>query len=1042
MSQIEGIISNRGDITAETGASLAAEIHRIDPSGELRIVIAGGAPCPDYSRITEGPGREGEQGQLFAIMCDLLDDLLPRLVGRTVGLLVENVFMNAYGDINYFNGRLKGDAVLVDAADFGLVSRPRLWWTRVDWSKCTAFRWSRSGKIHRLHVKAERDDLAQLDLRGFALSKEVASGLQTLPCFTTPAPTESGRSAPKRMKTRIDSASRQRWLDDSRTFAPWHYQEAAMVASPDGKLQVVPPFLKEQAHHLPPDFTKNDMCSDRDRHRLLGNSWHKGVASFLFKIVLDHGMFVVEDHSARPADPSQSSSIKEVFAWARSLQLPITRVKTPVFVGVPPASDMWGHWEFSAHLQPAALQPLPLEPGLEVVLRTVSFIQAPALDLHRERMLGEIEHLVQSLRKDTDEWYEKAPQHVARTLQPHGHPRFEVVVFLKLLRDCGYTDVESLAEDFRTGFPLLGELRHTPGWRPRLDDTYANPISIQAFRRLNQDYIHEKLRNSRLDPHWQHMLDEVIQEVRSGRMEGPFTGPASWPKQTVGVPAHGMERIQRPEEDCFVARAFSVAQTGADGVQKIRRCEDYRRSFHNSTVQVGDRPEHDDIEVYISALRRAQALGMRPQLWCQDFSDAYRAYPVLDPSHAYLLLGTARGPTLWRHRALPFGSTASVWHFNRIADSICWLCRCLLLIVILHYVDDLGGVHDAGDAESAFRTFSRFCSILGIRLNTSKAQPPAPVQSLLGVRIEVLQNGVRVAPEPRRLEKLRIVIKEALDAGELHPETASRLAGKMAFVNSTAFGRVGAAALRPVYARASSTLGDTAALNVGLAAALRALLVLLTTMRPRFVPFEEQGITASVYTDAFFELGDLKLKPADPSVPESWSRDTALHSPNGWGFIVRIGTTITYGHGSVSTALLKRFTSRRAYIYFLEIYAQLLAFAAHAKSLPPYWTSWIDNAAGLSALEKGFGRDAHVNQLLTYFWTLAARASWVPQFEWVPSGLNLADPISRADFSVVQPHWKRLQSDTGPFGALLASLHTDRMDEAVRATYELVWNWA
>ena len=94
-------------------------------------------------------------------MCDLLDDLLPRLPGRTVGILVENVFMNAYGDINYyFLGRLKAEAVLVDAADFGLVSRPRLWWTRVDWSKCTDYKWTRSGKIHRLHVTSGRDDLA------------------------------------------------------------------------------------------------------------------------------------------------------------------------------------------------------------------------------------------------------------------------------------------------------------------------------------------------------------------------------------------------------------------------------------------------------------------------------------------------------------------------------------------------------------------------------------------------------------------------------------------------------------------------------------------------------------------------------------------------------------------------------------------------------------------------------------------------------------------------------------------------------------------
>ena len=518
------IITNRGDVTAETGASLAAEIRRIDPRGKLRIMIAAGAPCLDYSRITDGPGRQGDQGQLFGTMCDLLDDFLPRLPGRTVGILVENVFMNAYGDINYFNGRLKAEAVLVDAADFGLVSRPRLWWTRVDWSKCTDYKWTRSGKIYRLHVTSGRDDLAQFDMRGYMFGKEVLAGLQLLPCFTTPAPTESGRSAPKRMKAHIDSATRQRWLDDSRNFAPWHYQK---------KLEVLPPFLKEQAHHLPADFTKYETCTDRDWHRLLGNSWHKGVASFLFRIVLEHGMFVVEDPGKAPSDPSQSSSsIKEALAGIRALKFPITRVKTPVFRGVPPATDMWDHWRGSECLQPDALQCLPLEPGLEVVLDIVSRLQAPALDSYRARVLSEVERLVQALRQDTDQWYASVPHHVARTLHPHGHSRIEVLAFTKLLRDCGYPDIEALEEDFRTGFPLLGELRHTPGWRPRLDDTYANPISLEAFRQLNQHHVHEKLKHSRLDPHWQHMLEEVLQEVDAGRMEGPFVGPADWPCAT------------------------------------------------------------------------------------------------------------------------------------------------------------------------------------------------------------------------------------------------------------------------------------------------------------------------------------------------------------------------------------------------------------------------------------------------------------------------------------------------------------------------------
>ena len=85
----------------------------------------------------------------------------------------------------------------------------------------------------------------------------------------------------------------------------------------------------------------------------------------------------------------------------------------------------------------------------------------------------------------------------------------------------------------------------------------------------------------------------------------------------------------------------------------------------------------------------------------------------------------------------------------------------------MHYVDDLGGVHDASDSSSAFVTFSKFCEFLGIRLKTSKAQPPATEQSLLGVRIQVLHDGVRVAPEHNRLQKLNVMIQDSLNTGEL-----------------------------------------------------------------------------------------------------------------------------------------------------------------------------------------------------------------------------------------------------------------------------------
>ena len=150
-----------------------------------------------------------------------------------------------------------------------------------------------------------------------------------------------------------------------------------------------------------------------------------------------------------------------------------------------------------------------------------------------------------------------------------------------------------------------------------------------------------------------------------------------------------------------------------------------------------------------------------------------------------------------------------------------------------------------------------------------------------------------------------------------------------------------------------------------------------------------------IYTDAFFELGDQRWRPGDPDLPQHISKQQCIHCNNGWGFVFILGDYVTYGHGSVSLRLLARFCTRRAYIYFLEIFAQLMAFSVHVRALPAFWLSYVDNQPGMTALAKGFGRDEQ-NVLLTSFWGMATAQRWVPDFRWVPSNLNIADPISRS----------------------------------------------
>ena len=53
---------------------------------------------------------------------------------------------------------------------------------------------------------------------------------------------------------------------------------------------------------------------------------------------------------------------------------------------------------------------------------------------------------------------------------------------------------------------------------------------------------------------------------------------------------------------------------------------------------------------------------------------------------------------------------------------------------------------------------------------------------------------------------------------------------------------------------------------------------------------------------------------------------------------------------------LQPFASRRAFIYVLEMLAQVFPVITFARRLPLHWLAFIDNVAGQFALMKGYGR--------------------------------------------------------------------------------------
>ena len=222
------------------------------------------------------------------------------------------------------------------------------------------------------------------------------------------------------------------------------------------------------------------------------------------------------------------------------------------------------------------------------------------------------------------------------------------------------------------------------------------------------------------------MYQELLQELQLGRMEGPFQAPDWWPRSTIDIEGYETKALEHSDIRC----AFSFAVCQAD---KVRRCEDYRRSGHNSTVCTYDVPFHHGVQTYVEISKAFYELGEDSAVWCQDLSAAYRQFAVEQPSDCYSILCCPQGPLLLRHRALCFGASSSVWSFNRSADGVTYLARRMAQVPTGHYVDDFTACEPTRTITSGYTAFETIFKSLGLRMKPKKAQPPALSQKVLGV---------------------------------------------------------------------------------------------------------------------------------------------------------------------------------------------------------------------------------------------------------------------------------------------------------------------
>ena len=694
--------------------------------------------------------------------------------------------------------------------------------------------------------------------------------------------------------------------------------------------------------------------------------------------------------------------------------------------------DEDAHWEASAVI-PHPFQARPrLEPAWEEALAIRRRWRHDLVRIRRE-VVQEVQVLIDDMSEQTAEWMSRRSAAVQATYSTPDKPAVtQIPVLLELLRRLNYPDLANLTDDLTQGFNMIGDLKPGPGWRKRTDDRYKHPASLDELRRVNADYVRQRASTARVGEHTETLLQELIDEVKLGRVVGPTKAPAWLKARAVALPwRDGVAHlVEPPPGEVFLAASFAIVQIDEHGNIKIRRGEDWRRSGHNSTVAADDVPTHHFLGSFVDLARRMAGDGV-VLIFGHDLLNAYRQWPVRCPAHCGTFLPTAAGMTFWCHLAMNFGATASVWDFNRGGDALQQLLRGLLLLPTGHYVDDFNGLEFEELGQSAMEAFEQLFTALGFRIKASKSQPPAAQHIVQGVLFEISRRGVTLSPTTERVRRIMAQITQALQDDALKPDEAHKLAGRLSFLTQAVFGGVGKAPIKAVYARAADTAAHSKdGLSGGLRAALRSLEKILPTIRPRFIPFYPDDMdTAVLYADAFFLDGEQRHKAGH--VPTTASAAAPNRTNNGWGFVLRLGGVVFYDHGVVPPWFLRKFEARRAFIYMLEVFAQVAALAAFATHLPGAVTAFIDNTAGQAALSKGYGKDPAMNGLLAAFWALAARQGTMVDFRRVPSKANVADAVSRDDFDRARREgWTRVHIPASAIMHILAKA----VDDLIYAT--------
>jgi hypothetical protein len=551
-----------------------------------------------------------------------------------------------------------------------------------------------------------------------------------------------------------------------------------------------------------------------------------------------------------------------------------------------------------------------------------------------------------------------------------------------------------LFDDLVAGFKLTGMQPHTGVFDFEPDLPTMTVSQLRATSEVQNKVLLKRTKSSGDNLVDVTLWEQAKDEVSKGWLVGPFDDLEHLSQQTSIVGPH-------------VSRRFPVIQSN-----KVRAIDDLKESQVNCTYGKCDKLWLMDIDSIVSMIRlieqlisgavdvlhfdRGDSYNIKSPLdegcqhWVGCTFDLHAAYKQLHvhPNDRWASVVSLFSPEdntakIFAQVVLPFGASASVISFNRIARFM-WFLGCVELgIVWANFFDDFPVLCRKDLASVSLKSIELMFKLLGWQIaEGDKAASFSELFSALGVQFDVRDISNRrsfVQNTQKRLDSIQAGIKQILDRGVMSTSEAESLRGRLQFMEAGFFGRLGKSVIMSI----SVDRNKDSRLLPSDVLALKAVGEWLSLDCPRLVsPFRESK-GCLLFTDGACE-------GLDHDIPNTSIGAVMINLDSGERFL--------FGNKLSDELVLSwvKTTNKKQLVTEAEMFAVLVSFRLwfeHFKNNK--LVIFVDSEPTMFSFIRGASNSEVCNDIVRKFFLLHGKSHCFQWIARVPTKSNPADLPSR-----------------------------------------------